>query len=566
MLTGPPAVHAPPPAHAGPVLIEPASAQGYRLRIAPDRVELAADSAAGLRHARQTLAQLQRRFAGHASVPAMVIDDAPAFATRGFMLDVSRTRIPSMGELRRLVDVLESLKFNHLQLYTEHTFAYSFGREVWEGWSPLTSAEVRELDGWCAAAGIELAANQNCFGHLRNWLEHPKFAPLAETHGEWMFDVWPRRGPFSLCPTDHASETFVAAMLDELLPCFTSPRVNIGCDETYDVGWGRSKEAVAARGRTAVYLDFVERVCALVQRRGAQPMFWADIALHEPACVARIPAQLTALAWGYEPDSPFEEWGRLLQEAGRAHWVCPGTSCWRSITGRSAERRGNLDAAARAGVAHGAGGFLLTEWGDTGHHQQWPLVQHALAHGADAAWRGEGVTYDARAGALQVLREDPALGPWLEALGDADLPLRRTALGLSQRGKTGVLRNQTALFADLHNAAVHECVDVGAPAAWEAAAGAIDDARRTLPAICDDLARAELAHTLDVGALAAERAVRRREGAGRIAPKAAARLGEAARAVMAEHERLWGLRSRPGGLAASVAHYGKVAAGLAAKG
>ena len=161
------------------------------------------------------------------------------------MLDVSRNRVPTTGQLQLASKWLSDMKVNHAQLYTEHTFAYVGHEEVWQGWSPITPEQIRSLASVYDNRGVELAANQNCFGHLASWLRHPKYAHLAETHGDWVFDVWPRSGPFSLCPTDSKSLELVEDMLGQLLPCFTSPLVNIGCDETYDIGFGRSKEEVA---------------------------------------------------------------------------------------------------------------------------------------------------------------------------------------------------------------------------------------------------------------------------------------------------------------------------------
>src|SRR5262245_26105517 len=178
-----------------------AGQEAYSLHLDARGATLRARSDSGLAHAERTLDQLRRQYGE--SCPAMHIEDAPAFATRGVMLDVSRDRIPTIPEFRRIIDLLASLKFNHLQLYTEHTFAYRGHEDAWRGWSPITPDEARELDRYCRTRGIELAANQNCFGHLSHWLRHPRYAPLAETHGDWVFENaherFPRSGPFSLC-------------------------------------------------------------------------------------------------------------------------------------------------------------------------------------------------------------------------------------------------------------------------------------------------------------------------------------------------------------------------------
>ena len=65
------------------------------------------------------------------------------------MLDISRDRVPTMRTLRLVVDLLARYRYNQLQLYTEHTFAYTKHPSVWEEADPLTAEEVRKLDAYC---------------------------------------------------------------------------------------------------------------------------------------------------------------------------------------------------------------------------------------------------------------------------------------------------------------------------------------------------------------------------------------------------------------------------------
>lgn len=534
--------------------------QRFALTIAPHTISVEAPHIAGLRLALFTLRQLlatSPRDASGRLLPCLRIDDEPSFPTRGVMLDVSRTRVPTMAHLFETVDRLASMKFNHLQLYTEHTFAYSFAEDVWGGCGPITPDEIRRLDEHCRLLGVELAANQNCFGHLHAWLNTPKFAPLAETHGDWMFDVWPRKGAHSICPTDPASDTFVASLLDELLPCFASPLVNVGCDETYDIGFGRSKDAVNSRGRAGVYLDFVSRIDAMVRARGRRAMFWGDIALSHPESIGSVPPEIIALAWGYEPHSPFDQWGQTLREHGREAWVCPGTSTWRTITSRTAERRGNVNNAARAGVQYGATGFLVCDWGDTGHHQQWPLTLNAIGHAAQAAWDASNPNASTAARSLHALA-DPScsLAAYIDELGDADLPLRETCGELSRPGKPSRLLNQTAIFIDMHKN-LDEDTHVGMPRDWDATLDRLRGLATQMPACLSPLASDEMSHTLDVATFAAERGSFRRRAGGMQSPDRA-RLAARLRAIMDEHARLWRISSREGGLTQSLAFYQQI--------
>ena len=101
------------------------------------------------------------------------------FETRGYMLDVSRDKVPTMSTLRQIVDLLKVCNYNQFQLYTEHTFRYAKHEPAWRNASPLTPAEVRELDAYCRMNDIELVPNQNSFGHLERWLKLPEYNALA---------------------------------------------------------------------------------------------------------------------------------------------------------------------------------------------------------------------------------------------------------------------------------------------------------------------------------------------------------------------------------------------------
>lgn len=509
---------------------------------------------AGFIHALGLLRQLRRQYGPE--LPTMLVEDRPAFGVRGVMLDISRDRVPTMQHLFDAIDQFAELRINHLQLYTEHTFAYAEHEEVWHGWSPMTGDEIRRLDERCRSLGITLAANQNCFGHLAPWLRRPRYASLAEIEGNetvWKFYHWDRKGPFSLCPTDPGSLVFVRGLLSELLPHFSSGLVNINCDETFDVGQGRSKDAVASRGGR-VYLDYLAGVNAIVRELGSRGMFWADVALSHPESLDAIPGDLIRLAWGYEPDADFANWCRVLRARdGCDVWVCPGTSSWRSFTGRTGERRGNMDRAAREGLEGGASGLLACDWGDVGHRQQWPISMHGIANAAEAAWNGDGAATHERlhAESLHAFGDRSLrIGAWLESLGALDADLRSIAGPTAPDGTPGRLRNATAFFHDYH-LAWEDPFRPGDAGMWGEVADRSAALARERPDL-GPLLNDELDHACRCVRAAAWRgSLRRREQAN---TGARADLRDLIREVMADHARLWGVRSRTGGLLNSASH------------
>ncbi len=362
--------------------------QGYSLTITSERIDAVAATAAGLFYAVQTLRQLIQLYGQR--LPALRCTDWPDFPNRGVMLDVSRSKVPTMTTLYSLVDMLASWKINQLQLYTEHTFAYRNHPQVWADASPFTGEEILALDAYCRARFIELVANQNTFGHMTPWLIHDRYRDLSEAPdgcdtrwGHYNF-------PLSLNPGDPRSLELVRSMLDELLPHFSSRQVNVGCDETIDLGQGRSREAVAAHGIGRVYRDYVLKIYQEVQRRGRVMQFWGDIIMEHPELTPELPRNAIALEWGYQADHPFDAHGALFAASGVPFYVCPGTSSWNSIVGRTDNAFANLRNAAVNGRKHGAIGYLITDWGDNGHWQPLSVSALPLAYGAGLAWNYEG--------------------------------------------------------------------------------------------------------------------------------------------------------------------------------
>ena len=69
--------------------------------------------------------------------------------------------------------------------------------------------------------------------------------------------------------------------------------------------------------------------------------------------------------------------------------MCPSTSAWNSIAGRTDNALENLRSATENGLRHGATGCLCTDWGDNGHWQTLPVSYLSFAKGAAYGWAYE---------------------------------------------------------------------------------------------------------------------------------------------------------------------------------
>lgn len=357
--------------------------QGYRLSIKPDGIEIVASGPAGAYYGACTLAQIVRQYPK--DLPCLTISDRPDFPVRGVMLDISRDKVPTMNTLYHLVDLFSGWKINQLQLYTENTFAYHAHPTVWADVSPMTGEQVLALDAYCRSRFIELVPNQNSFGHLERWFKHEEYRSMAEAP-DGCDTIWGWRDAFSLCPGDSRSIPFVRGLYDELLPHFTSRLFNVGCDETVDLGCGRSKKICEERGEGRVYLDFLLKIYGLVKEHGRTMMFWGDIITKHPELIPDLPKDILAVEWGYEAAHPFAENCARFRESGIPFYVGPGTSSWNTICGRTRNAVENIANAAENGLKQGAAGMLNTDWGDTGHWQPLSVSYLGFIAGAMAGW------------------------------------------------------------------------------------------------------------------------------------------------------------------------------------
>jgi hypothetical protein len=328
------------------------------------------------------------------------------------MLDISRDKVPTIETLETLVERLASWKVNQVQLYFEHTFAYRGHEEVWRGASPLSADEVRRLDAFCRTRHVELVPNQNCLGHMGRWLAHERYRSLAIAPDGWPDARGHLHAPTTIDPLKPGSLALVRELLAELLPAFTSRRVQVGLDEPWEL----------PPERIGDYISWVRTLRDIPELSGREMLIWGDILANHPDTLVELPDGVTVCEWGYEDWHPFADRTAALTKAGVRHWVCPGTSSWLSVLGRVTNMIGNCRAAAEAGRTNGSPGYLTTDWGDMGHLQYLPVSEPGFAYAAAVSWcLDTNADLDLAAALDAHAFDDPAreLGAALLALGDA---------------------------------------------------------------------------------------------------------------------------------------------------
>lgn len=317
-------------------------------------------------------------------IACTTVHDSPDFEKRGYMLDISRGRIPKVSTIKKLIDNLTLLKYNEFQLYIESfVFKYPLIPQVTEGFECLTPEDIAEIEEYCNERFIDLVPNQNCLGHMGSWLGRDEYKHLAVGAGV--------ENTGTINPLLEESNRLVENIFDSLLPYFKSDYVNVGLDEAYGLGRYELEDVCKQKGKDVFFMEYLNSINERVgKKHGKKLMFWADMIINYPDSFNYIPKDAIALEWGYEliQSQTMAEHCMALRDKGVEFYVCPSCNTHFSFTGRSDVTTFNLRTAGEVGKKYGAKGYLVTDWacGYEGHPHfpVWSLFPGAL--GGQYAW------------------------------------------------------------------------------------------------------------------------------------------------------------------------------------
>ncbi len=362
--------------------------EGYKLRVNTNGISILGQSAAGVAHGIRTLAQLlDQSPAGKCAKVA--IDDFPDIPDRGVYYDLARCRVPTLDELKRMVDNLAAAKLNQLQLYIEHTFAFRRHPVIGKGDSPLSAEDIMELDAYCAERHVELLPSLASFGHMATVLRNKEYHHLSNSEAE--------NGYYSLTPGMPEAEQFIRELLEEFLPCFRSDRVNVCCDEVYDMGINKSKALGDKIGKGPLYLNHILMLRDVCAEHGKQILIWGDIIRTFPELIPEIPKDVILLDWGYTGRL---DYNRLkdFTDTGLPAYGCPSVNGYFTLFPKVQDSLRNIVGWAKSVKKHGGIGLLNTDWGDGGHYNFHQSAYLGYLAGAEFGWntKADADTYVAR--------------------------------------------------------------------------------------------------------------------------------------------------------------------------
>ncbi len=400
--------------------------QGYRLSISSAGIVIAGDSPAGVRNGAATLAQVICQCGR--SLPGLKIEDWPDLPARGVYYDVCRGRVPLLDRLFELADGMAEYKLNELQLYIEHTFMFRRHPLIGSGADPLSAADIMRLDRHCIERGIELVPSLASFGHMHAVLRHKPYHGLAEDFGCLKYHPEALKekpglanGAIaqSLAPANPKVYDFLDGLFGEFLPCFTSDKFNVCCDETWDLGCGQSYALAKKIGHGRLYLGHIKKLNTISKKYGKRIQFWGDIIRHYPDLIKDIPKDVTVLDWAYHSGDDFKRL-KDFTDTGLDTHVCPSVCSYVTLYPRVPESFDNIANWARAAVKHGASGMLNTDWGDGGHYNFLEYSWPGYLFGAEQAWnhKADRKSFSARFCKLFLNTEDAGFRHALDEMGE----------------------------------------------------------------------------------------------------------------------------------------------------
>ena len=356
--------------------------ESYTLTVDANGVKIASQSLAGAFYGIQTLRQLAEN--GGGKVPYCEIKDEPDMKLRGYYLDVSRGRVPTVEGVKKIIDMLAYYKVNMLQVYIEHAFDFKEYRCFLDPDGYMTAEEIMELDDYCYDNFIDFVPSLSTFGHLYRLLSSKRYAHLCELE-----DYKPDPNPWvnrmlhhTIDASNPESFELIKSLIDQFIPLFRSSYFNICCDETFDLCRGRN----AGKDKAKLYLEFTTKLIDHVSSRGKTAMMWGDIVLNHPEIIPSFPKDMVMLCWDYR-DVPNVGAIDKFASAGVRQMVCPGCSSWNHFSEAMGYARKNIVAMADGGMKNGALGILNTSWGDYGHVCSANCSLYGLVLGAVKGWR-----------------------------------------------------------------------------------------------------------------------------------------------------------------------------------
>ena len=169
------------PGHAVPDINEITgnqSREAYRISVTANKVQITAKSDAGLFYALQTLRQLIIDEDNNSYIPEVDIEDYPAFAYRGVMMDFSHGGLLTEQEIKNQIDFLSRWKMNQYYFYNEVSIEMK-GYPLINYNACYSQEQIKRIIDYARERHMDVIPFVEFYGHLHELIRVEKYAGLG---------------------------------------------------------------------------------------------------------------------------------------------------------------------------------------------------------------------------------------------------------------------------------------------------------------------------------------------------------------------------------------------------
>jgi hexosaminidase len=296
--------------------------------------------------------------------------ETTSFDLLGVLVDASRNGVLKPQAVRALMRRCALMGINTFILYAEDT--YEVPGEPFFGYlrGRYTQRELRELDAYADALGIEMFLAIQTLGHLGQVLQWPAYASFRDLDEVLIAD---EKNTYEL----------IEKMVTAATTPFRSRRLIVGMDEAHGLGTGRYLKLHGYKRAFDIFNEHLHRVRNICRKHGIRPIIWSDMYFRlgsktnyyydkkskiptDVAC--SIPRDVQLAYWDYyhtEADF-YAEWIKRHRALGFEPLVAGGVWTWSHFWAALPFSFTTTDACMRACKAQKIREAFVTLWGDDG--------------------------------------------------------------------------------------------------------------------------------------------------------------------------------------------------------
>ena len=177
-------------------------------------------------------------------------------------------------------------------------------------------------------------------------------------------------------------------MLKEVFALFPSEYINIGADESYDVGSGKSKTLTKRIGRSKVHAEHYKKVFNICKENNKRVMMYGDVILNHTDILNLIPKDVTIIDWHYGANTSYPSTD-IFKNAGFKFLVSPSVWNFRTTFPTYQIALPNIKTIIKDGLLNGSKGMINSNWGDYGAETFKEFVLFGYAWSAQCSWNYE---------------------------------------------------------------------------------------------------------------------------------------------------------------------------------